>query len=64
MTRVRFTELAELDLEQIADDIADDAGTDRAIAVLTDFESAVELLAEWPGAGHELPDLADDELRF
>lgn len=55
MTRVRFTELAELDLERIADDIADDVGTDRAIAVLTDFESAFELLAGRPGVGHERP---------
>jgi plasmid stabilization system protein ParE len=64
VSRFQLTELAETDLEGIVDYIPEEAGDDRAIAVLTDLISAFTLLGRRPGIGHQRPDLASSELRF
>jgi plasmid stabilization system protein ParE len=61
---VRFTPLAEADLVEIVDFVAEEAGPERADRVLSDILLAVERLSDRPRLGHLRTDLTDDDVLF
>ncbi len=64
MSRIRFTALAEGDLEEIIDYIADEASANRARLVLNQILRAADRLAEMPGMGHRREDLTEEDVLF
>ncbi|HVT79692.1 MAG TPA: type II toxin-antitoxin system RelE/ParE family toxin [Phycisphaerae bacterium] len=59
-----ITATARLDLLQIWNYFAENASTQVADALLSDFESAMEQLTEFPGLGHRREELTVRDVRF
>jgi plasmid stabilization system protein ParE len=64
VTRFRLSQLAERDLEEIADYITEQSGSERAESVLVDILAAADQLAEMPGMGHTRTELTDEDVLF
>jgi antitoxin ParD1/3/4/toxin ParE1/3/4 len=64
MKGYRLSRDAQADLDSIAEYLDENAGTDRAIDVLTRIRDGFDKLAEMPGIGHYREDLLDQRYRF
>ena len=64
MSRYVLSRLADRDLNEIWEFIADRDGIDRADGVVADLEDALRFLTENPNAGHCREDLAPRSHRF
>lgn len=63
-TRYGLTPLAESDLDQTWDSVAERFGFDAADRVIDSLESAFRLLAENPAIGHSREDIAPPPYSF
>ena len=60
----QLTQIAEAELGDILQHVADRDGVPRALEVHSHFERAFELLATQPGSGRRRPGLTGDRLRW
>jgi plasmid stabilization system protein ParE len=64
MNSYQLTPQAQLDLDEIADYIANEASVDRARTVIRDLRDSFRKLADMPGMGHFREDLLDNRYKF
>jgi antitoxin ParD1/3/4/toxin ParE1/3/4 len=64
MKGYQLSRAAQADLDSIADYLDENAGTDRAIDIITRIREGFGKLAQSPGIGHYRQDLLDQRYRF
>jgi antitoxin ParD1/3/4/toxin ParE1/3/4 len=64
MKRFKLSRAAQTDLESIGEYLAETAGAEQAVEVVSRIRLEFQKLAEMPGIGHYREDLLDQRYRF